>query len=171
MPLEEDVKDIWNLIKSTRILDLNSAYSYLLLAKYFKDTCVVAVTAGRIIGFISAFIPPQQPEVIFVWQVAVDERFRRQGLGMSMLKHLLARDVCHSINYLNITVNPSNEAAITLYRKLAEELKTSCRGDLCFPTRLFPGEQHEEEIMLHIGPLLQGKHEKEVYFREQYESF
>ena len=56
-PSEEDGKDIWELVKSTRVLDLNSAYSYLLLSKYFCDTCVVAEVNGKIVGFVSAFHP------------------------------------------------------------------------------------------------------------------
>lgn len=152
-PSEADGKGIWELVKSTRILDLNSAYSYLLLSKYYADSCVVAEAEEKIIGFISAFSPPRQPEVIFVWQVAVDETFRRRRLGMSMLKHLLARDVCKNSRYLEITVNPSNQAAYNLYRKLAEELNTFCTEEECFAARLFPGAHHEEEIMLRIGPL------------------
>jgi len=135
------------------VLDLNSAYSYLLLCKYFSDTCVVAEAKGKIAGYISAFSPPNQPEVIFVWQVAVDEAFRRRRLGMSMLKHLLARDICSNSRNLEITVNPSNQAAYILYHKLADELNTSCAEEECFPSPLFPGAQHEDEIMLRIGPL------------------
>ncbi|MDD2510751.1 MAG: diaminobutyrate acetyltransferase [Syntrophomonas sp.] len=153
-PSKEDGKGIWELVKSTRVLDLNSAYSYLLLSKYFNETCVVAEADGIIAGFVSAFHPPQQPEVIFVWQVAVDEAFRRHRLGMNMLKHLLARKACSNSRYLEITVNPSNHAAYNLYRKLADELGTSCVEEECFPSRLFPGGQHEEEIMLRIGPLM-----------------
>jgi len=153
-PSEEDGKGIWELVKSTRVLDLNSAYSYLLLSKYFSDTCVVADVEGTIVGFVSAFHPPMQADVIFVWQVAVDEAFRRRRLGMNMLKHLLAREICSNNRYLEITVNPSNQAAYSLYYQLAHELKTSCVEEECFPSRLFPGGQHEEEIMLRIGPLI-----------------
>lgn len=153
-PFQEDGRGIWELVKSTRVLDLNSAYSYLLLSKYFSDTCVVAEVEGKIVGFVSAFHPPKQPEVIFVWQVAVDEAFRRRRLGMNMLKHLLTREVCSTSRYLEITVNLSNKAAYKLYHQLAHELKTSCVENECFPSRLFPGGQHEEEIMLRIGPLI-----------------
>jgi L-2,4-diaminobutyric acid acetyltransferase len=154
VPSIKDGKGIWELVKSTRVLDLNSAYSYLLLSKYFSETCVLAEADGKIAGFVSAFHPPQQPEVIFVWQVAVDEALRRRRLGMNMLRHLLAREVCNNSRYLEITVNPSNHAAYNLYYQLAYELKTSCIEEECFPFWLFPGGQHEEEIMLRIGPLI-----------------
>lgn len=151
--MEQQGKEIWQLIKASKNLDLNSAYSYLLLCRYFSETCVVAEAGGKIAGFISAFCPPDNPEVIFVWQVAVDRSFRRRGLGMAMLKHMLNREACTGVDYLEITVNPSNQAAYSLYYKLAEELGTSCQESMCFPSDFFPGEQHEDEIMLRIGPL------------------
>ncbi|HZK43734.1 MAG TPA: diaminobutyrate acetyltransferase [Syntrophomonadaceae bacterium] len=154
MPVEEEGAEIWELIKDTKTLDLNSAYSYLLLCKYFSDTCVIAKSADKIVGFISAFNPPHKPDVLFVWQVAVDSAFRRYGLGLNMLKHLLARKTCDKIRYLEITVNPSNNAAYSLYYKLADELLTSCEEEICFPSGIFPGAQHEDELMLRIGPLI-----------------
>lgn len=153
MPIVEQGQDIWQLIKNTKNLDLNSAYSYLMLCKYFADTCVVAQSEEKVVGFISAFHPPNQPDVLFVWQVAVDSSFRRYGLGLNMLKHLLTRTSCLKVRYLEMTVNPSNKAAYSLYYKLADELNTSCEETICFPSWLFPGAQHEDEVMLRIGPL------------------
>jgi len=153
IPREEQGKDIWQLVKDTRVLDLNSPYSYLMLCKYFGDTCVAAEYEGRVVGFVSAFRPASDPQVIFVWQVAVDEALRRRRLGMTMLKHLLARESCRQVRYLEITVTPSNQAAYSLYRRLAEELNTTCEESECFPARMFPGQQHEDEVLLRIGPL------------------
>lgn len=153
MPVEEQSQEIWGLIKNTKTLDLNSCYSYLLLCKYFPETCVVAKSENIVVGFISAFHPPEKPDILFVWQVAVDSSVRRHGLGLNMLKHLLARKSCNKIRYLEITVNPSNRAAYSLYYRLADDLNTSCEETICFPSWLFPGAQHEDEIMLRIGPL------------------
>lgn len=150
--MEQDGKDIWRLIKDTRVLDLNSAYSYLMLCKYFSDTCVIAETNGSVAGFVSGFIAPTDSTVLFVWQVAVDERVRRRGLGMNMLKHLLTRDSSSQTRYLEITANPSNHAAWSLYHHLAQKFNTKCEVSECFPSRLFPGGQHEDELMLRIGP-------------------
>lgn len=151
-PVEEDGKAIWELVKSTQVLDLNSAYSYLMLCKYFKDTCVVADAGGRIVGFVSAFCLPADPETVFVWQVAVDKAYRRRRLGMTMLKHLLERESCSGVRFLEITVTTSNKAAGSLYRKLAKNLGAPCEASECFPARMFPGGQHEDEMLFRIGP-------------------
>ncbi len=136
------------------MLDVNSPYSYLMLCKYFSKTCIVAELDKKIVGFISAFFLPADPTVLFVWQVAVDKTVLRRGLGLSMLKHLLKKNSKKTISFLEITVNPSNEAAYKLYHKLALELNASIEEQECFPTKLFPGGQHEKELMLRIGPLV-----------------
>ncbi len=154
-PREEDGKAIWQLVKDTGVLDLNSPYSYLILCKYFKDTCVVVEEKNgnkKIVGFISAFCPPTEQSTVFVWQVAVDEAHRGKGLGMAMLKDLLGRKACEGVRFLEITVTPSNLPATNLYRKLAENLGTACEESTCFPAELFPGTGHEAEWMFRIGP-------------------
>src|SRR5690625_1790424 len=41
-PVIADGAAIWSLIRDTGVLDVNSAYSYLMLSKFFTQTCVVA---------------------------------------------------------------------------------------------------------------------------------
>lgn len=65
MPREDDGARIWELARDISVLDLNSAYSYLMLCKYFPDTCVVAEHKDQIIGFVTAFRLPKQPVTIF----------------------------------------------------------------------------------------------------------
>jgi len=38
-PCAQDGAGIWDLVRETEVLDLNSAYCYLMLGKYFPDTC------------------------------------------------------------------------------------------------------------------------------------
>lgn len=80
-PSKEDGAKVWELIKNTGTLDLNSAYSYLMLSEFLSDTCVIAEENKQIVGFVSAFRPPSDCDVIFVWQVAVHGSQRRNGIG------------------------------------------------------------------------------------------
>lgn len=152
-PREDDGSNIWELVKSTGVLDLNSAYSYIILCKYFSGTCVVAECENKIIGFLSAFQPPGRPDAIFVWQVAVAESQRGKGLGSALLKELLKRKECAGVRYLETTVTPSNIPSQSLFRKLARDLGTRCEVEECFPSDLFPAGNHEAELMYRIGPI------------------
>ncbi|MFC4076832.1 diaminobutyrate acetyltransferase [Salinithrix halophila] len=151
-PSEEDGTAVWELIKNTGVLDLNSAYSYLMLCKYFSDTCVLAEEEGRVVGFVSAFKQPESPDVIFVWQVAVDESQRGKGMGKTLLRELLKRSACSEVSYLEATISPSNKASQSLFEGLARDLETDCGTSVCFSEELFPGEGHESEWTYRIGP-------------------
>jgi len=155
-PTEEDGKDVWQLIKDTSVLDLNSSYSYLMWSKFFDETSIVVETNEKLVGFISGFIQPKSPDTLFVWQVAVDESARGKGLASRMLRENLQSDTCRNIRYLEATVSPSNEASKALFRKLARDLGTTCEVTECFTENQFPGSGHEDELLFTIGPFQQG---------------
>lgn len=151
-PTKTDGANIRELIKSVRTLDLNSAYSYLMLCEFFPDTCVVAEEDQQIIGFVSAFCPPSSRNTIFVWQVAVHESYRGKGLGRKLLQELLKRKYCENIHNLEATISPSNLPSQSLFKGLAKHLNCSCNITECFSEDLFPEPGHEAEQMYRIGP-------------------
>ncbi|MFB5598283.1 MAG: diaminobutyrate acetyltransferase, partial [Nitrosopumilaceae archaeon] len=53
-PLLDDGKKIFELVKNSPPLDVNSEYAYLLLCHHFSDTCAVAKKDSKVIGFLSA---------------------------------------------------------------------------------------------------------------------
>ncbi|MEW6181951.1 MAG: diaminobutyrate acetyltransferase [Bacillota bacterium] len=161
-PREEDGPGIWQLVRSTGVLDLNSAYSYMMLCKYFSGTCVAAEHDNEIIGFLSAFKPPGRPDEIFVWQVGVAPSQHRKGMGSTMLQVLLKRKECAGVRFLVTTITPSNIPSQSLFRKLARNVGARCEVEECFPADLFPGSNHEAELMYRIGPITSAS----IYERE-----
>ncbi|MBM4761648.1 diaminobutyrate acetyltransferase [Bacillus sp. B15-48] len=151
-PSKEDGAKMWELIKYTETMDLNSAYSYLMLSHYFSDTCVIAEDENQIIGFVSAFRPPQADDTIFVWQVAVNDKYRGEGIGKKLLNELLNRESCKKVRFLEATVSPSNIASQSLFKGLARTLECPCEVSDCFPEHLFPEPGHEAEQTYRIGP-------------------
>ncbi len=80
---------MWELVRDSNQLDLNSAYSYLMLSKYFADSCVIVEEDGRLIGFISGFRLPTDYNSLFIWQIAVSEHYRGKGIGIELIHFLL----------------------------------------------------------------------------------
>lgn len=150
-PTLNDGAEIWKLIKESPPLDLNSNYSYLILCHHFADTCVVAEEDSEIVGFVSAYLPPNRDSV-FIWQVAVKDTMRGRGLAGRMLNNLLSRPVCQSVQYLETTVTPSNAASRKLFQKLAEAKDTKCQEEVLFTKEMFAEAGHEEEVQMRIGP-------------------
>lgn len=143
---------IHRLVDACRPLDLNSTYAYLLLCEHFAETCVHAEHSGRTVGFISAYRVPQRADVIFVWQVAVAEDMRGQGLARAMLRELLSRPALRGCCCLETTVSPSNEPSRRVFHGLARELRAPVTERVLFSERDFGGEHHERETLIRIGP-------------------
>lgn len=124
----------------------------------FSNTSVVAFEENgkQPVGFISGFIRPDDPDTLFIWQVAVHESERGQGLATKMLFELLERNDCQSVRYLEATVSPSNKPSQNLFLGLAQKLHTNYQVSDYFATEDFPQdeseEEHEAEWLYKIGP-------------------
>lgn len=151
-PTIEHGADIHALIRACRPLDVNSTYAYLLLAHHFAETCVLALEEGRVVGFVSAYVPPRQNDTLFVWQVAVHPDARGRGLGRQMLLALLARESLSHITRLETTVSPGNEASRAMFRAVARAVGASLEERTFFTPEMFGSEGHDEERLLVIGP-------------------
>lgn len=151
-PQLEDGKAVYDLIRSSPPLDLNSAYNYFLLCSHFADTCVIGESGGRIVSFLSAYRLPRAPETLFIWQVAVDGSMRGKRMAGRMLDELLSRPACSGVKYLETTVSPSNAASKRVFEKFAKENSAAWHEEVFLSREQFGGEDHEEEILFQIGP-------------------
>jgi diaminobutyrate acetyltransferase len=143
----------WQLVKDTGVLDLNSAYAYIVLCDYFSDTCAIAEEAGQAVGFVSAFRDPRDPSVLFIWQVAVDAARRGEGIALRMIRHVLQRASCRGVRTIELTIAPTNRASQGLFRKLARALGCEVEVRKGYEAAMFPGGAHEDEDVYRIGPL------------------
>lgn len=151
-PTVEDGRAIWQLIKDTEVLDLNSSYSYLLWADQFSETSIVVDKGTEIVGFISGFIQPKAQDTLFIWQVAVDESARGKRLASRMIEKILESTACRQVRYVEATVTPSNIPSTKLFKGLARNLETECIVTSGYTADLFPGGGHEAEELFRIGP-------------------
>ncbi|WP_160035423.1 diaminobutyrate acetyltransferase [Paenibacillus sp. An7] len=154
-PIAQDGAGIWELIRDTGTLDLNSPYCYMLLGDYFNDTCLIAEHEGAIIGFISAFLSPRNQDRLFVWQVAVAGTHRRQGIAKTMLTNLLKQKGCQSVRFIEATISPSNMASNRLFLSFAEERSIPSIVTVGYSADMFPDRtNHEDEPLFVIGPII-----------------
>jgi L-2,4-diaminobutyric acid acetyltransferase len=151
-PTADDGLAVHRLIAACPPLDQNSVYCNLLQCTHFADTCVAVKRGDQLVGWISAYRPPQEPDVLFVWQVAVGESARGLGLAGQMIDHLLQRPACQGVTKIKTTITPDNGASWGLFKGAARRLSGPLndapwflKGDH-FP----PG--HETEHLVVIGP-------------------
>ncbi|WP_093011666.1 MULTISPECIES: diaminobutyrate acetyltransferase [Roseivivax] len=149
-PVREDGAAIWELIRSCKPLDENSMYANLLQADHFRDTCVVALVDDEIAGWVSAYITPQDPDSMFVWQVAVSEKARGIGLGTRMLSALMTREEASDCKRMKTTITLDNDASWALFTKFAEKNNAILDSEAHFTRDTHFNGEHATEHMLTI---------------------
>lgn len=152
-PRPDEGGRVWQLVGDCGVLERNTAYAYLLLCSHFAETCVVAERSGELIGVVCGYRPPTDPDAIFVWQVGVHPVARGLGIGVRMLDSLAERLIPRGVTSLTATVTPSNEPSRALFEGFARRRGLTCQPEAGFPESAFPGEGHEAEEGLRIGPL------------------
>lgn len=151
-PVPADGTAIHALVAQCPPLDLNSLYAYVLLSEHFARTSVVVFQNGVLVGYVSGYVPPERPDVLFVWQVAVHQKGRGHGLGTRMIRHILASPHISGVRYIETTVSPSNQASRRMFQAVARHLDTAMREMPLFERHHFGDQGHESEPLLRIGP-------------------
>jgi L-2,4-diaminobutyric acid acetyltransferase len=156
-PSAADGPALHALAAGTGVLDVNTRYAYALWGRDFASTSVVARLDGRPVGFVTGYRRPGEPEVLFVWQVAVDAAARGRGVAGRMLDDLAGRV---RPAHLETTITADNAASIALFTAFARR-----HGATVDRTALFGsaelGADHEPEHLYRIGPIDPGEmHER-----------
>jgi L-2,4-diaminobutyric acid acetyltransferase len=143
---------MWRLAVDSQVLDANSSYAYLLWCRDFGATSVVAEIDGVVVGFVTGYLRPQESDVLFIWQVAVDRGFRGRGIGVKMLDRLVYEVAGQGISKLETTVSPDNEASLAMFASLARRHDAELVRETLFQPKDFP-DGHEAEDLYRISPL------------------
>lgn len=151
-PTREDGERVWKLIADCPPLDQNSLYCNLLQCTHFSDTCVLAEKEGEAVGWVSGYRPPNEPETLFVWQVAVHEKARGEGLARSMIEEILSRPALRGVERIKTTITPDNKASWALFHSLAKALKAPLVSEEWLLRDKHFGGRHETEHLVTIGP-------------------
>ncbi|MCH8551095.1 MAG: diaminobutyrate acetyltransferase [Natronospirillum sp.] len=151
-PNPEDGPLVSDLIANCPPLDTNSRYCNLLQCSHFGDTCVAAWMDDELVGFVSGYILPRQPDTYFLWQIAVAAAARGQNLAQRMIHQALALPACSAVTQLQTTITDDNEASKRVFTKLAERRSTGITNEPFFTREVHFAGQHDTEYLYTIGP-------------------
>ncbi|MBQ0830321.1 diaminobutyrate acetyltransferase [Streptomyces tagetis] len=155
-PRVADGAALWRLARDSRVLDLNSSYSYLLWCRDFAATSAVARDEhGDPFGFVTGYLRPERPDTLLIWQVAVDEAYRGRRIAAAMLDALFARVAAErpAVHTVETTIAPDNSASRRLFTSFAERHGARLEREVLFDAGLFPDGPHDPEVLYRIGPL------------------
>jgi aminoglycoside 3-N-acetyltransferase I len=96
---------------------------------------LLAERAGEPVGALAAYVLPkfeQERSEIYIYDLAVLEPARRQGVASWLIEHLrgIARDIGAWTIFVQADIVPEDEPARALYRKLASEEITALHFDI-----------------------------------------
>jgi len=148
-----DGAGMWQVVHDCGVLDLNSAYLYMLQANHFATTCAVATRGERIVGLLTGHCPPTRPGAVFVWQVGIRPEAQGMGLGRSLVAAFLRLPGAEGAVRLETTVTPSNAPSRALFNRIASDLGAACQITPFFTAEEFPQSGHEAEELFTIAPL------------------
>lgn len=151
-PVASDGIRVNRLVAQCPPLDTNSVYCNLLQCSHFAQTSTAAEIDGDLVGFVSGYIEPEQPDTLFIWQVAVSEKARGMGLATRMLQSILQRDACQKVAYIDTTITEDNRASWALFERLAEKLGAELNHSVQFDREQHFDGEHATEMLVRIGP-------------------
>jgi L-2,4-diaminobutyric acid acetyltransferase len=152
-PQENEGYKVHKLISECPPLDTNSMYCNLLQCAHFAKTSAIAVNQQNdALGFISGYIKPEQVDTLFIWQVAVSEAARGQGLAKSMLKHILSRSALSPVAYIETTITDDNPGSWALFESIAQALNAPLERSVYFAKDTHFNGTHDTENLVRIGP-------------------
>lgn len=155
-PTDHDGAALHDLVAACPPLDPNSRYCNLLQVSHFAETAVVAEMEGELVGSITGYLKPGDPETLFVWQVAVHEKARGRGLATRMMEAIVSRPVCRQVRFMETTIDPENAASWRAFEKFAQAHGAASEQSLLFSREHHFGGRHGDEVLLRIGPFSAG---------------
>ncbi|MCK0440304.1 diaminobutyrate acetyltransferase [Gordonia alkaliphila] len=147
-PVVDDGIRLWEIARDTHVLDVNSSYAYVLWCHDFAETSIVAESAGNPVGFVTGYRRPDQPNVLMVWQVAVDADQRGAGIAARMLTDLFTRAQTAGVTCLHTTISPDNVGSQRLFAAAAEQLGLDIRSESLFDADVFPDAHQPEDLYI-----------------------
>lgn len=151
-PRPADGFEVWRLVENTPGLDTNSPYSYVLWFKDFADSSLVATVDDEIVGFLTGYRRPDQPDTYFVWQTAVSPRHGIPFLGVKLFEAAAERQRERGARYVEATVSAENKAILMVLKQYARKRGADISEQVLFPAEWL-GEGHHDEVLHRIGPL------------------
>jgi L-2,4-diaminobutyric acid acetyltransferase len=152
VPTPADGHVVWKMVNSDKNLDTNSAHYYVTWFRDFAYTSVVATVAEEIVGFLTGYRRPEQPDTYFVWQTATKPGHGIPDLGPTIFDHAAKRQVRTGARFIETTVTVDDEPTVMNLKTFADARSTQIEHHILFPSNAFPGDHHDE-VLYRIGPL------------------
>lgn len=117
---EKDIAQIRELVNFCKPLDLHTAFTYWILAKYFSNTCLVLEDRDTIAGYTGGMKSSAKKEVFYLWQIGLLPKYRGTGCFGLLLGKVMEAAKEAGCNVLQFSVLPDNYQSIAAFSSYAK---------------------------------------------------
>ena len=116
----------------------------------FSETSVLAELDGKLLGWVSAYILPYDPQTLFIWTVEVVKVERNPELSSLMLGYLMRQEPCAGVTRVQTVISCDEDRPWTLFRRFARWQHSRMDIQPYFTQALTPHKRHENDNMVTI---------------------
>lgn len=110
-------RDLSEFVKKTDFLVGHDPHFYKIMIEHFGKTALIAKDKNQIIGWVFAIPAQDQKKPYFLWQICVDPKWKKQGIGLALINHLELAVKEENGSKLRATVNLKNNAACKFFAR------------------------------------------------------
>ena len=111
---------------------------------------IVAELNGEVVGAVMAYVPPFDPETLFILEVVIAEGEEGKGLGSLMLGQLMRDDSCAGLSRVQTAIRSDDEALWALFRRFARWQRSRMEIEPFITQALTPHRRHENNNLVTI---------------------
>ena len=128
-------------------IDLNSPYHYRLWCRDFADTTrVIRSPEGAVVAFTTAYVRPDEPTTLMVWQQVASASHRSRNLGHARVRDITQSHLAeHRTTHVEATVTDTSGAPVRTVQKMCDEFGGTLAVNLLLGQEVFPEGNHEAE--------------------------
>lgn len=147
---EADAPILKNLANQCPPLDVHTAYTYWVVAKYFGEYSFMILEDELPIGYIMCV---KNDECFLIWQIGILEKYRKKNISTLLIEKVFQKikGSCVTPAVINVSIAPENKSSYCAFEKFCanngyvmKEKEDLCLKDLDDPNFL------EEEILYEI---------------------
>ena len=105
------------------------------------------------VHFEAGYVPPDQPDTLFVWQICVGPEARGEGLARRLVGDVLTRPSAAGIRHIACTITEDNTASWALFGSIARALGAQMAQSEHFSKAVHFDGAHDSEFAVTIGPI------------------
>lgn len=115
------IKYVMDIAKECEFLTQRTWSDYWSYYKFFNNTCYVYVVDDKVVGFLIAYINQKNTCQIYIQDMGVRKKYRRNGFATELLQKLFKFAESNDITSIVLTSEKENESAMKLWEKTGFE--------------------------------------------------